>query len=627
MQLIPAKQHLLVVLAFSAANVPAFAVDDLAGRFRSILAEHGVVGGACVIIRADQIGPVICYGSPTIAQSRPVGPQTRFRAGSVSKTLTSLLTLRLAERGVIELDRPIERQSEKPRFRNPWGRESPLTLAHLLEHTGGFAGSSYRDYATSIPDATGVDFFKHAGVLSCRWPPGTFYSYSNNGYGLLGALLERIGDRTFDELMEEEVFGPLGVTTGSFLSDGGRGGGAIAEGHSAQGVAQPTWAMPARPAGSLVIAPRDLARVVQMLILRGELEDGSEFLPSERIDRMERSEASLAARAGVTLGAYGQGQFGFAIDGRIWQGHWGKTDGFLTNFGYLPEHGVGFVVMINTDLSAAMADLRALMSRHLAGGLPGPPRPTVRPIRVGDDATGRYVNVTHDMPLRDWLFRMLDQKAIAKMDDAYAVTSVGPHGSSTDIFRPTGDGAFISESLPVPTAALVDHAGYTYWVDGEAYQRVTRLEAELRRWGFMTALAVAAGTLVATPFGWLTRRLRASEVEPKQVEERHARWRQLAAIAASLGLLISVALFLRFALFGSAADLRLVGTPSWLSVAMAVATISFGLGALAYAALSINAAFAKRRVSDWVRLIAALPLAGVALHWIASGWVPLVTWL
>ena len=64
----------------------------------------------------------------------------------------------------------------------------------------------------------------------------------------------------------------------------------------------------------------------------------------ELIERMERGETSAAAQAGVREASYGLGNFGFAGDGRIWRGHWGKTDGFLTNVGYLPEHGVGFDV-------------------------------------------------------------------------------------------------------------------------------------------------------------------------------------------------------------------------------------------------------------------------------------------
>ncbi|MEM6329338.1 MAG: serine hydrolase domain-containing protein [Planctomycetota bacterium] len=600
------------------------ALDDLDQQLAATLEKHGVVGGAWVLIGPSGQQHLGFYGHTDRSRGTPVDAATRFRVGSVSKTLTALLAVCLHDQGRIDIDQPVRPLLPDGVVSNPWAASDPITLAQLLEHTAGLRGSSYRDYATEMPNATTAQFLQHTGELRVRWRPGAFFSYSNTGYGLAGAVLEAATGEAFDTLMQREVFEPLQIASGSF----GAGGDAyesIATGHDARGYAQPPWAMPMRPAGGLVVAPADLAKVVRVFLDRGLLPGGGTFLPEALIDRTERAENSLIAAAGARPQADGLGQFGYVIGGRLYRGHWGKTSGFLTNFGYLPEHGGGFVLAINSDARGAMAECRAIIDRCLTQRLPLPPRPAIADAPAAADAVGSYVNATHDMPLRDWLFRAIDQKRIwVAADGRLLVRSAGPHGGSTDTYRPAAGGGLIADSVPVATAALVRERGATYWVDGDAYQKVTAVEATLRRWGLVAALFAAAATLLAQPAAWLYRRLRPS-VGPTAGGLASACG--IAGCSAAAALLAVAFLFTRYGLLGSAADLRLLGRPSWVSIGLAVGSLVFVLAALLGAALALVLAWRSPSVAAAARLLVLLPGAGLAALWLASGWAPLRTWL
>lgn len=614
-----------MVVSVAACAVPvaaATAQDSLAvdGSVEKSLRENSVVGATWAIIDLEGSGWVRVFGDASAHSNSPVTTETRFRAGSFSKNLTALVALRLQALDAIDLDAPIQSSAMVYGFNGP--EEPGITLASLLEHTAGLPGSSYRDYATSLPNAGTAEFLSTFAPFQVRWRPQWFFSYSNPGYGVAAAVLGEASGRSFDELMQAEVFDPLGLDSASF-ENAGYPPDLVATGHDQNGKPQPTWAMLARPAGSLTITASDLARVVAMYLRRGRLEDGSEFLPEELIERMERGETSAAARAGVRAAAYGLGNFGFAIDGRIWRGHWGKTDGFLTNVGYLPEHGIGFVLMINTDSPAAMRECRSIIATHLTEGQPEPERPPLARESIDPSIAGDYVNATHDMPIRDWLFRGLDQKRVRVEGDTLSVESLSPHGASSETYRPVTSGGFMPDSLPLATAAVTQLDGQQYWLEGEAYVRVTTAEAVIRRHLPLAATGSSALLLVVCVIRGFWRRR-----EHTNRSERLLQKGYFSAIAvASVAFLVTFWMFVRFGLLGSSAELKLVGQVTPLSITLAVGSLVTVVSVLIATPIAIVRAARK----PWLlwRLGEAmlfLPLLFVAMVWISGGWFPLMTW-
>ena len=155
-------------------------------------------------------GRLICsesFGFSDLEKRRPVTHETSFRIGSVSKSLTAAALGRLVQQKLIDLEDPVTKYV--PLFpKKPW----PITVRQLAEHTSGI-----RHYATaaeadsskhyeSVKDS--LEIFKNDPLL---FEPGTSFGYSSYGYVLLSAVIEAASKMTFPDLMNDEVFSPIGL--------------------------------------------------------------------------------------------------------------------------------------------------------------------------------------------------------------------------------------------------------------------------------------------------------------------------------------------------------------------------------------------------------------------------------
>ena len=123
----------------------------------------------------------------------PIGSDTLFQVGSISKLMTALVVHQLAAEGKFALGDPIIRLMPTVAIA---GGEA-ITVQHLLDHRSGLPAD-----APLFP----------AGGLWVGFKPGTYWSYSNTGYDLLGKLAEQAGGKPLGRLLEERLFAPLGMT-------------------------------------------------------------------------------------------------------------------------------------------------------------------------------------------------------------------------------------------------------------------------------------------------------------------------------------------------------------------------------------------------------------------------------
>lgn len=160
------------------------------------------------------------FGWKEREESVPMAPSVVSRTGSISKSVTALVLMRLVDEGVVRLDDPVERYL--PEFRavrdRPSGSEA-VTLRHLASHTAGLE----REPANVEEMVRGpIDLWEERIVESLRNTafdtlPGVRYQYSNIGFGALGLALSRAAGTPFMELVRREVFGPLGMVGSSFV--------------------------------------------------------------------------------------------------------------------------------------------------------------------------------------------------------------------------------------------------------------------------------------------------------------------------------------------------------------------------------------------------------------------------
>ncbi len=135
----------------------------------------------------------------------------RFLLYSITKTLTAAALLRLAGRGVLDLDAPLTR------WLPDFGPASRITLAHLLSHRAGLYNYGGMPKYHAAVRAGEEPWSEDEFLFRCRAadlfaPPGSEFSYSNIGYLLAKRVLERASGLPFAEALDRELFGPLGLT-------------------------------------------------------------------------------------------------------------------------------------------------------------------------------------------------------------------------------------------------------------------------------------------------------------------------------------------------------------------------------------------------------------------------------
>jgi CubicO group peptidase (beta-lactamase class C family) len=147
------------------------------------------------------------FGYADVAKKVPVTNETQFRVGSVSKALTSAAVAQLYERGVLDLDAPVQRYV--PSFPD---KGYPITTRQLAGHLAGIRHYregeflSNRRYASVREELT---IFEGDSLL---FPPGTRFSYSSFGWTLVSAVIEGASGQEFLDYMSRNVFQPLGMT-------------------------------------------------------------------------------------------------------------------------------------------------------------------------------------------------------------------------------------------------------------------------------------------------------------------------------------------------------------------------------------------------------------------------------
>ncbi|MDX1623622.1 MAG: serine hydrolase domain-containing protein, partial [Gemmatimonadota bacterium] len=208
--------HCLAPAGLSAQALPAPSVADTSvaeaiARARHLLLHHmegtGVPGVQVAVWRDGRIVWSEGLGWADAENRAPVGPETRFPVGSVSKALTAVGAVRLADRGELDLDAPVRRYV--PRVPRSYEGVTPRLLGqHLagIRHYRGDEEPGADRHFESVDEA--LDLFLEDSLL---FEPGTRFAYSSYGFNLLSAAMEGAAGEQFLTVMEEEVFGPLGL--------------------------------------------------------------------------------------------------------------------------------------------------------------------------------------------------------------------------------------------------------------------------------------------------------------------------------------------------------------------------------------------------------------------------------
>lgn len=592
--------------------------EELKQAIAAVLQETKTPGAGVVLVSRDQVLWTAGIGLADRATGREVTPETMFRAGSISKSFVALALLKLQEEGKLRLDDRLRDRVGDVEFANPWDESDPLRLVHLLEHTSGFDEIPLREFATSVPDSDlreSLAFDPRA--RKSRWRPGRFFSYSNAGYALAGYAVERVSGRPFDRYLGEEIFAPLRMPTASYLlTDTVRKN--LATGYLEDGVtALPYEHILGRSSGALNTTPGELAHLVQLLLNRGTYQ-GVRLLKPESIDRMETPATGLGTATGLSAG-YGLANYMTSYKGFRFHGHAGALPSFRAVYGYAPDHGVGYVFMMNANNPEALERCGKLIMAHLTRDRAAPAKAAARSEEQLQSFSGYYEPHTPRLELTRYLDRLLGIKHVTVENGTLRVVGLADEPMS---LVPTGEtGLFRREDDPVATIAFVEADGEFYAVSGMPrlgnYRRVSAFYA----WGQGVVVAycvVMTLSAVLFPLVWVPRKLLGRMRGVRHLSVRLLPLLAVVWIIAGFGLLFAGAV---------SNPLERFGTPTVWAVGLCVLTWLFAVTTMAGLVQALRAR--RWEVNRWVRghvllvSISNVTILGYTAYW---GLIGLRTW-
>jgi len=283
------------------------------------------------------------FGVTNADHPLPVTDDTFHQIGSITKTFTGTLAMRLVEGGKLNLDATV--RTYVPSFKvNDEDASARATVRHLMTHTGGWVGDLFDDTGSGN-DALSKYVAKMAGLEQLA-PLGTVWSYNNAGFAVLGRILEVVSGKPYDDLLREMLLEPLGLEA-THLEPDPVITRRFAVGHrvaptGAQVI--PSWILPryVRPMGAIVCSVKDLLRYAQFHLGDGTTPDGERLLTQESLVQMHAPQVTV----------WGKEQWGltWAVDSaasvrRI--SHGGATAGQIALLTLVPERDFAVAVLSN----------------------------------------------------------------------------------------------------------------------------------------------------------------------------------------------------------------------------------------------------------------------------------------
>ena len=297
-------------------------------------------GAAVLIARGDQVLLRTARGRAQIELGEPLSADHVFRIASITKIFAAATVLKLVEAGKISLDDSLSK------YLPDFPHASAITIRQLLNHTAGISDVAKKpDPGFGLSDHDTAAIIARIGQSPLDFTPGTRWAYSNSGFVLLGAVIEKVTGEPWYETLRKLLLEPLGLKHTGYGDHSalipGRASGYTTDnpGHMVTNV-RSFGATEPRGAGDLVSTVDDLRRWIRALA-------GGRVIDRALFQQMITPAPSLP---GTPTGwRYGLGMILSHVRGAATIGHTGQTGGFASCVTYIPAAGITVVVLANDD--------------------------------------------------------------------------------------------------------------------------------------------------------------------------------------------------------------------------------------------------------------------------------------
>jgi CubicO group peptidase (beta-lactamase class C family) len=332
----------VVSLCLSAQRLPTIQSVKINAAVSSKMSQANIPGVTVAIGSADGLYWDSGFGMADLENMVPATSLTRIRLASISKPITATAVMQLVERGKMDLDAPI--QKYVPSFPQ---KQWPVTVRQLLGHLSGirhYAGdaevASTRHYPNRLEP---LKIFQDDPL---KFEPGTQFSYTTYGFNLLGAAVEMVSGKPFEEYLRENIFEPAAMQSigpddaYALVPHRSRGYELTANKQIRNcGLADTSNKM---PGGGLISTAGDLVR----------------FALALNSGKLVKPESAQLMFTGQTLregkpSPYGMGWGVTKFQGQRMVAHSGGQQGTSTMLLLLPDKGLAVAVMMNREEAPA----------------------------------------------------------------------------------------------------------------------------------------------------------------------------------------------------------------------------------------------------------------------------------
>jgi D-alanyl-D-alanine-carboxypeptidase/D-alanyl-D-alanine-endopeptidase len=324
------------------AQTPVFPDDArLLEIIKSRVEDGRATGLVLGVMEPDGSTRVVAYGDPG-ADAKPLGPDSVFEIGSVTKVFTTTLLAGMVSKGEVTLDAAAQTYAPQG-MTLPARNGKAITLANLAEQNSGLprlpGNLDLGAVDMSNPYAAYTTQMLHAFLAGYTLPrdPGAEFEYSNLGMGVLGGILANRAGQDYETLVKARILTPLGMTTtGITLTPEMQA--QLARGHDASGAPAANWDLPSLSgAGALRSSMRDMLKFLDANV--GE--PTTDLERAMRLAQTPRFDMSPNARIGlgwITVNSKSGDSFLY---------HDGGTGGYGAIIAVDPKRKVGLVLLGN----------------------------------------------------------------------------------------------------------------------------------------------------------------------------------------------------------------------------------------------------------------------------------------
>lgn len=399
---------LVLIAAVPLAAAPVVsASDDTATELDALVLRYHELGqfnGVALVVDDDVMLLRKGYGQASVRWSIANSPSTRFLVGSITKSVTALIAMRLVAAKRLDLDATVSDYLDY--YREDTGKR--LTVRHLLTHTDGLPNYTNDPYFWE-PDALVAPMTTAAFVIrycsgDLAFEPGAEYRYGNSGYSILGAIIEEVTGDTFRDVAEQLVFEPMGMARSGVHAYADEIP-ELAAGYERA----PGGLLPAAPIPRPLLAAGSLYSTVDDLLVYDRGLRGGTELEDSAVD------AVLVTRSGAVDGTFAYGwnvgtlDLGGAIPSTRYAATNGEINGYNAVMIRVPDAGQ-LVVLLNNSGETILFDIASNVLRVLNGLPATDPSPTLRDVfltRLDADSlesAAAYYRRQRDIARNDALF-------------------------------------------------------------------------------------------------------------------------------------------------------------------------------------------------------------------------------